>query len=59
MKPDKFIYVQWSEPTDALGRKRPGWYVMDGTQFAGRYDTEAQAERNAIALCAIRGRAQD
>ena len=48
------IQVRFSTPKDALGRVKPGWYVMDGMQYCGRYETQEEAERQAEALRQIR-----
>ena len=48
------IIVRYASPTDALGRQRPGWYVIDGQSYCGRYETQEDAERNAVALRKIR-----
>jgi hypothetical protein len=48
------IIVRYATPIDALGRPKPGWYVIDGRSFCGRYDTQEQAEKNAAAIREMR-----
>ena len=48
------ITVKFLGLKDALGRVRSGWYVLDDRVPCGRYDTQAQAEREANALRQIR-----
>lgn len=48
------ITVKYLTVKDALGRLKTGWFVLDGSQLCGRYETEAEAERQAAALRQIR-----
>ena len=44
------MVVKFGTVTDALGRKRECWMILDGKQVRGTFDSEDQATRNMQAI---------